>query len=265
MRHKKPRGATNTGGLRVAGAVFAAALSMAGTAGAQEPPVSFYDRNNLLVEIGHAQLRTSLALPRDLRIHRDHVEDTLPPGDPGQTDLDHLEIDTLELAVGFAHRPEFLNLALIGQAVASLPTRLEARLERQQANDSRPPATASYIYTEAKNAGPRLALRLGLGGAILLSDQDWWLELRGVVDLGRTTLAFEKGWTRGGADEFETRSRASALYVSPGLRASVGTRRWLVTLGASAAQLTFHHRDDTRLIDHTARGREWTFGFTYKR
>lgn len=237
-----------------------------GVSRAEEPvPISFYKKYNFLVDVGYSRLSTDLNLPRDLRIHRNHADDVeILSGYAGDTDLDRLQMDMMEIAAGIAVRPEFLNIALISQLVAKWPVRLDARLERQQENDPRPPSNASYIYTKAEDARMLLALRLGLGGAVLLSDHDWWLEIRGLVDVGKTRLNFEKGWTRNGADEFETRSEADGWFFSPNISVGVGTRKWLLKLGGGYAQIAFNH-SDTRMVNHTGKGFELHFGFTHKR
>jgi hypothetical protein len=246
-------------------ALLAATLFSPGPSSAEQPPpITFYKKVSFIMNVEYSSLSTDLDLPRDLRMHRTHTDDDFLEGDPGETNLDRMELDTTEIGAGLAVRPEFRNIAIIGQLVAKLPTRLDARLERQQDNDPRPPSTASYIYTKIEDVRMMLALRLGLGGAVLLSKQDWWLEVRGLCDVGRTRMRFDKGWTRYGQDEFETRSEADAWYFSPKIKAAVGTRRWLISIGYGYAQMTFHHAD-SRIVNHTGKGSELSFGIAHKR
>ena len=216
------------------------------------------------VAAGYSDLALELDLPRDLRIHATHRDDTMLTGDAGDTVLRHMYLGTLDLEAGLAYRPGDVNVALIAAAVVKVPIREEGRAERQQANDPRIPAFGSYIYTKVSNVGPGAALRSGLGLAAPLSARrGWWLEFQGVLDLGRWGMDFDKGWTRFGRDEAETASRARGTYIAPRFRLSVGTSQTALHIAAARTQIAFKH-DDARLANHTAKGLELSVGTQFR-
>ncbi len=90
-------------------------------------------------QYGHASL--GVDLPRDLRIHANHPDDPFLPGDPGETPLDRVAVDNLQLEVGLRYALALRPVAFFLGYVAAIPFSQDGRSERQQANDPRPPSS----------------------------------------------------------------------------------------------------------------------------
>lgn len=245
--------------LRLSVALLLAA--QAAPAGAQS---LFYPRRiTWSADFGYSSLPlhfTAADIPRDLRIHANHRDDPFLTGDAGQTLLERVSVGSIDWSGGIAYRPGDVNVALVVSYVAKIPVQKEGRAERQQANDTRPPAYGAYIYTKLSHISVAHALRSGVAFAVPVSRRrGWWLELQGLLDLGRWTAGFEKGWTRFGRDEPETGSDATGFYVGRRLKAALGTPRTAFFVAAAHGRVALHYKD-VRLADHSGAGFELTLG-----
>jgi hypothetical protein len=243
---------------------IAAALVLAAPAPPAAAQSLFYPKRiTWSADLAYSSLPLGFAaadIPRDLRIHANHPDDPFLTGDAGQTLLERVSTGTIDLVGGIAYRPGDVNVALIVSYVAKIPIQKEGRAERQQANDGRPPAYGAYIYTKLAHISVAHAVRSGVAFAIPVSRRrGWWLELQGLLDLGRWPMGFEKGWTRFGRDEPETASGAGGFYAARRLKAALGTPRTAFFVTAAHGQVALHY-DDTRLADHTGSGFELTLG-----
>jgi len=242
-------------------AIASALAAQALPAGAQS--LFYPKRITWSADFGYSALPLGFAavdIPRDLRIHANHPDDPFLTGDAGQTLLERVSTGTIDLAGGITYRPGDVNVALVVSYVAKIPIQKEGRAERQQANDTRPPAYGSYIYTKLADISVAHAVRSGVAFAIPVSRRrGWWLELQGLLDLGRWPMGFEKGWTRFGRDEAETGSGAGGFYVARRLKAALGTPKTAFFVAAAHGQVALHY-DDVRLANHTGAGFELTLG-----
>jgi hypothetical protein len=234
-------------------------LQAAAVHGGENPDVLF-DRVSLTAGFGYAPLSADVELPRDLRIHANHRDDTFLTGDPGETSLDRLGLNAIDFDLGLRYRLGYRNVAFLVHYTAKAPVGTSGRAERQQANDPRPPAEGSYVYTKLAKVHVGHVVGAGLALAVPVSSaQGFWLEFQGVVEIGRWNMDFEKGWTRFGQDEAEVVSAATGLYLLPRLGLSFGTRKWALFVTGGPARITLDH-DVQRLANHTATGFEIKLG-----
>lgn len=219
-----------------------------------QPPEPLYPKWSANVGLGYARLSLDPNPPRDLRLHENHRDDFFLVGSPGETDLERFVVQALEVQLGFAYRLGLRNLALTFDYVPHLLGQVDGRLEQRQANDPRPPANSSFVYSTVRDVGVRHAVRTGLALAAQLSrDDDWWFEVRMSVDAGRHDATFEKGWSRFGRDEPAITSTARGIEISPGGKVSIRTSRWSAFGGASYTHITYSH-ELAHLEDHSAKG-----------
>jgi hypothetical protein len=212
------------------------------------------------ISAGYSHLSIDPHLPRDLRFHENHPDDTFLVGSPGETDLKNVVVDTFDIEAGFAYEPMFRNFDILASYVAKIPVQESGRLERQQANDPRPPAIGSFIYSQLNQASVGHVFRPGIGLKFRLSEKlRLWLEAQGLVDFGRWDMTFEKGWSRYDMDQPAITSKATGFYLSPKGRVVLGTKKWSLYLLAGYAQIRFNH-DIPNLESHTAYGHDLGFG-----
>jgi hypothetical protein len=246
---------------------FLASCCAAATLPADAQSLFYPKRTTWNVALAYSYLPLGFAvadIPRDLRIHANHRDDPFLTGDAGQTLLERISAGTLDLEAGLAYRPGDVNVALVVSYVAKIPVQEEGRAERQQANDPRPPAYGAYIYTKASRIDVAHAFRTGVAFAIPVSRRrGWWLELQGLLDLGRWPMALEKGWTRFGRDEAETGSEARGFYVARRLKASFGTPKTSFFVSVAHGQVALHY-EDSRLANHTGAGVELGLGTQFR-
>jgi len=223
-------------------------------------PKLFYKKVGFNFSLGYSRLSMDPNLPRDLQIHANHPDDELLTGSPGNTDLDHIQFDSLELEIGSSFRLGKSNMALFAFYVAKIPFSKVGRDERQQENDPRPPSEGSYIYTKLGDTSIGHIFRSGLGATFCLSEyQEFWLEIQCLFDVGKWNMDFEKGWTRFGGDEAEWRSEASGFFFSPKGKISLSTGRWSIFFSAGIAQISFKH-PHPNIETHAGRGYEISLG-----
>ncbi len=224
-----------------------------------EPPL-FYKKVGFNFSLGYSWLSMDPNLPRDLQIHINHPDDELLTGSPGNTDLDDIQLNSLELEIGPSFRLGKSNMALFAFYVAKIPFSKAGREERQQENDPRPPAEGSYIYTKLADASIGHIFRSGLGAAFCISEsQNFWLEIRCLFDVGKWDMDFDNGWTRYGRDESEWSSEASGFFFSPIGKISLSTDRWSIFFSVGSAQISFNH-PHPNLETHTGKGIEISLG-----
>lgn len=220
----------------------------------------FYKKMGFNFSLGYSRLSMDPNLPRDLQIHTNHPDDEFPAGSPGNTDLDYIQLDSLELEIGPSFRLGKRNMALFAFYVAKIPFSKVGRDERQQENDPRPPAGGSYIYTKLADTSIGHIFRSGLGAAFCISEyQGFWLEIQCLFDVGKWDMDFEKGWTRYGQDESEWSSKASGFFFSPKGKISLSTDRWSIFFSVGSAQISFDH-SHPNLETHAGRGYEISLG-----
>ena len=202
----------------------------------------FYKKVGFNFSLGYSRLSMNPNLPRDFQIHANHPDDEFPTGSPGNTDLDRIQLDSLELEIGPSFRLGKSNMALFAFYVAKIPFSKVGRDERQQENDPRPPSEGSYIYTKLADTGIGHIFRSGLGAAFQISEySDSWLEIQCLFEVGKWDMDFEKGWTRFGRDEAEWRSEASGFFFSPKGKMSLSTDRWSIFFSLGSTQINFDH------------------------
>ncbi len=223
-------------------------------------PKLFYKKVGFNFSLGYSRLSMDPNLPRDFQIHANHPDDEFPAGSPGNTDLDYIQLDSLELEIGPSFRLGKSNMALFAFYVAKIPFSKVGRDERKQENDPRPPAYASYIYTKLADTSIGHIFRSGLGAAFCISEyQDFWLEIQCLFDVGKWDMDFEKGWTRFGRDEPEWSSKGSGFFFSPKGKISLSTDRWSIFFSVGSAQISFDH-SHPNLETHASRGYEISLG-----
>jgi len=223
-------------------------------------PRLFYKKVGFNFSLGYSRLSMDPNLPRDLQIHDNHPDDELLTGSPGNTDLDDIQLNSLELEIGPSFRLGKSNMALFAFYVVKIPFSKVGRDERQQENDPRPPSGGSYIYTKLADASIGHIFRSGLGAAFCISEyQNFWLEIRCLFDVGKWDMDFDKGWTRYGRDESEWRSEASGFFFSPIGKISLSTDRWSIFFSVGSAQISFNH-PHPNLETHTGKGYEISLG-----
>lgn len=221
---------------------------------------SFWQRVNFLFGAGYLRVSMDPELPRDLINHQSHPEDAFLTGSPGVTDLQEITVNAAEIETGLAYRPTDANFALIFEYVLKVDISSSGRLEKQQENDSRQPAMGSFIYSQLTDVKPGHALRTGAAGAWRLSERrDLWLEVRGLVDIGRWDMTFEKGWSRHGSDQAAIISTASGFEVSPRARFAFVTDIWAFHATAAFTQIAFSH-ELVHLEPHDAAAFSIAFG-----
>jgi len=224
-----------------------------------EPPL-FYKKVGFNFSLGYSRLSMDPNLPRDLQIHVNHPDDEFLTGSPGNTDLDYIQLDSLELEIGPSFRLGKRNMALFALYVAKIPFSKVGREERQQENDLRPPSEGSYIYTKLVDAKIGHIFRSGLGLAFPISEnQNFWLEIRCLFDVGKWDMDFDKGWTRYGRDESEWNSEASGFFFSPKGKISLSMDRWSIFFSVGSAQISFDH-PHPNLETHRGKGYEISLG-----
>lgn len=224
-----------------------------------DPPF-FYKKVGFNFSLGYSRLSMDPNPPRDFQIHANHPDDEFPTGSPGNTDLDYIQLDSLELEIGPSFRLGKSNMALFAFYVAKIPFSKVGRNERQQENDPRPPAEGSYIYTKLGDTSIGHIFRSGLGAAFCISEyQKFWLEIQCLFDVGKWDMDFEKGWTRFGRDEAEWRSEASGFFFSPKGKISLSTDRWSIFFSVGIAQISFKH-PHPNIETHAGRGYEISLG-----
>lgn len=228
---------------------------------AQDLGPVYRNKINFNASAAYSHIFLDPALPRDLKNHENHLDDAVfLTGSPGVTDLSRLDVDAVEIRIGLAYRLGFRNLAFILDYAPRFPVSSSGRLEIQQANDPRPPAIGSFVYSSIPEVGIAHAARPGLGFATRLSDaEDWSLETQAFVDIGRWNMTFEKGWSRFGRDQAAITSRASGFEVAPGLAVSLRSTRWSIFGGAQYMRVRFRH-ESAHLEDHTGAGFAMSFG-----
>ncbi len=223
-------------------------------------PSLFYKKVDFSFSLGYSRLAMDPNPPRDFQIHANHPDDEFPTGSPGNTDLDYIQLDSLELEIGPSFRLGKSNMALFAFYVAKIPFSKVGRDERQQENDPRPPSEGSYIYTKLGDASIGHIFRSGLGAAFCMSEyQKFWLEIQCLFDVGKWDMDFEKGWTRFGRDEAEWRSEASGFFFSPKGKISLSTDRWSIFFSVGIAQISFKH-PHPNIETHAGRGYEISLG-----
>ena len=224
-----------------------------------EPPL-FYKKVGFNFSLGYSRLSMDPNPPRDFQIHANHPDDEFPEDSPGNTDLDYIQLDSLELEIGPSFRLGKRNMALFAFYVAKIPFSKMGRDERLQENDPRPPAYGSYIYTKLGDTSIAHIFRSGLGVAFSISEyQEFWLEIQCLFDVGKWDMDFEKGWTRFGRDEAEWRSEASGFFFSPKGKISLSTDRWSIFFSVGIAQISFKH-PHPNIETHAGRGYEFSLG-----
>jgi hypothetical protein len=228
-----------------------------------QPPIGpFYGKTlNWVFGVTYERIRIDPNLPRDLRVHDNHPEDAaFLTGSAGETDLDSIEINAIGLEAGVAYRLGYRSLALIGAYVPKIAVTSSGRLEMQQANDQRAAAIGSYVYSQLDGSSVAHAVRTGLGAAFRLSDsRDRWLEIQGLVDVGRWDMTFEKGWTRFGRDQAALSSEATGVEISPRLRVSMFAGVWAIQGYVAYTQIQFSHQA-AHLEHHVGTGLSLGFG-----
>lgn len=226
---------------------------------ATEPPL-FYKKVGFNFSLGYSRLSMDPNPPRDFQIHANHPDDEFLTGSPGSTDLDYIQLDSLELEIGPSFRLGKRNMALFALYVAKIPFSKVGREERQQENDPRPPSEGSYIYTKLADANIGHIFRSGLGVAFRISEyQNFWLEIRCLFDVGKWDMDFDKGWSRYGRDESEWRSEASGFFFSPKGKISLSMDRWSIFFSVGSAQISFDH-PHPNLEAHRGKGYEISLG-----
>jgi hypothetical protein len=222
---------------------------------------SLYDGTSVNVGARYVRNVFDPKLPRDLVNHENHRDDALFLfGSPGTTVLGEIHVNTVQLQFGVAHPLGYSNVAFLANYIAEVPVSFDGRVEQQQANDTRPPASGSFIYTMLDDVSTAHLASTGLGFAARLSEgENIWLETQALLVFGKWDMTFEKGWSRFGRDETAIRSKASGFEFSP--KVVIGIRNARVGADAALAyrQLRFRH-DAESLEDHTARGLSMSFG-----
>ncbi len=248
-------------------AAVAAALTVllpAAAAGAADGPYfdRQYYRHRTRIELrsGYADATLDPDLPRNLQFHGNHPDDSFLRGDPGRTPLDAVRMAGLVGEVGLARRLGNRSIAVIASYAVFAPLSKSGRFERQQANDPRPAAHASFVYTRVAKALTAHALRAGLGvGFIAPRTKLVGVEVQALLSVGRASATFEKGWSRFGRDAAERTSTGSGLLLEPLVRVAVKSGRWSMYAAVARPSVRFSHADPD-LEDHTGSGTAISFG-----
>jgi hypothetical protein len=228
---------------------------------AQRDPTTLYARTTMNLGAGFARNVFNPNLPRDLVNHQNHPDDAVfLTGSPGTTVLEEIHVNTVQIQVGVIHPLGYSNMGFLANYVAEVPISFDGRVEQQQANDPRPPGNGSFIYTMLADVGIGHLFSTGLSFATRISEgENIWLETQGLLVVGRSTMTFEKGWSRFGQDQAAISSEASGLELSPKLTIAIRNARVGADLGLAYRQIRFSHDAET-LEDHTARGLSLSFG-----